>query len=241
MANSAPFVVKNGVVAKKHVTKLPTSSLPHLVATSHIEGTVQAETDGATVGDQKDDKTTTTSVPYSAVVYQQAPTTSIQKKLLKDDIRRQIGLWFSNSDRQPFILDFMKDTYKSVYQKSLQVVLIDAQQADTIVPKIIKRILPQQFAKLQTALGKQIEELRHLPDKLTDLWFPLILLHRHTYETGETVDQSLNRMVYISFTLIPFPPVDSKWRTQWDGPQMQFFITNFLLSEPPIKIVSSFT
>lgn len=181
-------------------------------------------------------------VPLSTVLYQQIPKTQIEADWLRDDIRRQMGLWFLDSARSRFTKELLCFAYKLLYKHKLQVVLIDAQDTKSKCPSFdtkVKRISPRDFPKMEKLLGKQIRELIHLPDKLNDSWFPLILIHKHIYETLTNQDPLLQNTTYISFTLIPYPESEDDWCKKWSDQQIQAHVTDFLMNQPPIEIKSA--
>ena len=246
----------NGMIVAKEVIPLPVKKLPHLVASGVISTTaiVELERSNENVSnkddkqddkqtDKQDDKQTDkqydkddkqdthTTIDLKSVVYEQQPKSQVEQEWQNDVTRKEMGAWFQHKSRAAFCKQLLTMAYSSLYNKPLHLLIIDAQDEVPIVPSFntqVRKLGTKDFKALSTRLGEHIvQKLTHLPNRLTDNWFPIILIH---------CDNNIH-VTFISFALLPYP--DSPNWQKWPAQQLQHFLVDFLVNSRPIEIVSS--
>jgi hypothetical protein len=223
----------DGAIVFPKLVPLPSNDvLPGLKATGTATGHITVENEKTKEKEKESIQT---------VVYEQKAKNEVQKQLLESDIRYQMARWFRHDQRAEFIKSMYHDAYKTMYKKNLQVLVIDGSEKTQIVPDSnkVRRIRPSDFKKLEAIIGRPtIKKFVKLPNKLTYCWFPLVLLHPHTFDANDTQnDPWLATCTYTSYTLIPFPDglSGNNW-LQWPALDVQQFLVHFLLDCPPIEI-----
>jgi hypothetical protein len=238
------YVKKNGVVIKTKITQLPTEALPGLVAVDTVVGTVMVddkdkkdESDNMKTDNDCDTHESSTLNPSNtpsktvAQLYVQKPKHDYQRQLIQNDTRLQIAEWMKPLSRAPFVQRLLMDAFVSTYNKSLHVVLVDAQKEP---PKVRLVLLKKDYQKLEGVVGRNMmQQLCHLPDKLIDMWFPLIIIHPMKIDSLQTNQTPLSS---VSYTIIPYP--EPKNWTSWAPSAVHRFVINFLTMGKPISIVS---
>jgi hypothetical protein len=230
-------ITQDGKVIYKRTPLTPNDALPFLKQVDTITAHVTApEKDGT--GHES------LTVPQQQHVYIQKAKSKLDQGFLVDDIFEQLARWFEHPARTSFVKELYIDAFQHLHNKPLALLLIDAQQRQPVVPfpTQVKKVKPKDFMNLEKCVGKQIRELRKLPDRLEDNWFPLMLLHRHIFDKGHLSKtpeerkrtEALQSITYTSFTILPFPDEETRWQS-WPDATLQAFVVQFLRSPDSSK------